>query len=625
MSAPPAPTAADPRPAASAGAWESFARALSLLGPASRRRLWVLAALILAGSALEVLGVGIVFPLIQVLGDPAQAGSQRLLAPLRDILAPIEDHAFLVVLVSGAAVLFLVKNAFLFASTWWQNAFILGTAAEIGQRSLAGYLLGPFVSYLRRSSAEVIRNQEGIVGSVCSGTLLSGIRVATEFLIMTAIIAILFVAAPKIALIVATVLLAALSFFYLVLRHRFAAWGQQNVENHRRRIECLQHSLGAIKEIKIAGREAFFIEHYRVLQAEVARLMAKIAAMSEFPRLALETLLVGAVTIVILITLMQDARMADTIATLALFAAAGFRLMPSANRIVAALTNLRASAAIVDWVHHDVRSAEGVAGFDESPPEIPPPEPFRELILDNVSFAYSGGGPVLENINLSIRRGESVALVGRSGAGKSTLADIILGLLAPASGRVSVDGRDISADLRAWQRRLGYVPQASYILDGTIGENVALGVSPAERDETAVRRALAQAQLDDFVAGLPKGLATRVGEMGIRLSGGQRQRLSIARALYRDPGILIFDEATSSLDGETENAVTLSLDRLRNDKTMILIAHRLSTVRHCDRIVLLDGGRVADTGSFDELARRNPVFRRMVELGRIDLPGESVR
>jgi ATP-binding cassette, subfamily B, bacterial PglK len=325
--------------------------------------------------------------------------------------------------------------------------------------------------------------------------------------------------------------------------------------------------------------------------------------------MSVETVFVGGLLLVsLLVTLRHEP--SGALPLLGLYAYAGFRVIPSANRIMTYVNDLRYSRA---WIH-DLRA-------DLAALPAPPPAPAgaaepirfgRELALERVSYAYAGAGDaVLTGVELTIARGESIGIVGPSGAGKSTLVDLLLGLLEPTAGRITVDGRDIASALGSWQRHIGYVPQEPFLLDDTIRRNVAFGIADADVDDRRVTTALRRAQLAEFVGGLRDGLDTLLGERGTRLSGGQRQRVAIARALYHDPEVLVFDEATSALDTTTERELIDSLEALRGVKTLVVIAHRLSTVRRCDRLALLRDGRLADVGSYDELIERDAAFRAM--------------
>jgi ATP-binding cassette subfamily C protein len=326
--------------------------------------------------------------------------------------------------------------------------------------------------------------------------------------------------------------------------------------------------------------------------------------------MGVETVFVcGLLAVSLLLTLKNGAA---ALPLLGLYAYAGFRVIPSANRIMMYVTELRYSRA---WIH-DLRADLAALPALEPPSGPAAIEPIRfarAVVLEHVSYGYEGESePVLTDVDLAIARGESIGIVGPSGAGKSTLVDLLLGLLTPTKGRITVDGRDIAGALRSWQRHIGYVAQEPFVLDDTIRRNVAFGIADAQIDERRVTTALRLAQLADFVDGLPDGLDTLLGERGTRLSGGQRQRVAIARALYDEPEVLVFDEATSALDTPTERELIAALEALRGVKTLVVIAHRLTTVRRCDRLAVLRDGRLAAVGAYDDLLAHDAAFRAMV-------------
>ncbi len=337
------------------------------------------------------------------------------------------------------------------------------------------------------------------------------------------------------------------------------------------------------------------------------------------PRPLIETVTIGGLVVVMAVSLGESADLAGVLPLLAVFGVAAFRLMPSLNRLAANFARIRVGEAAIDAVLSDLADAPDApvaARHDE-----PAADAIGRIDLERVSYRYpTGSGAAVQDITLSIERGEAVAFVGPSGAGKTTLADLILGLFTPDTGRILVDGRNLSDDARGWQRHLGYVPQQIYLFDDTLRRNIALGLDDHQIDESRVLQAVRLAALDEFVRELRAGLDTVVGENGVRVSGGQRQRIGIARALYTDPYVLVLDEATSSLDRETEQAIMRAIESLRGRKTLIIIAHRLSTVCGCDRLFFLKKGRLADSGTFDELSRRNADFRRLPELDHLVEP-----
>jgi ATP-binding cassette subfamily C protein len=391
-------------------------------------------------------------------------------------------------------------------------------------------------------------------------------------------------------------------------RHATTRWGQAVARLDGETLQTLQQSLGGVKEVKLTGRERFFLAQFDERVAGAARLRSRYTAVAATLRMGVETTFVcGLLAVSLLLTLRSGAA---ALPLLGLYAYAGFRVIPSANRIMMYVSELRYSRA---WIH-DLRA--DLAALPAPAPEAAERgEPIRfahSVVFERVAFTYAGETePVLLDVDLAIARGESIGIVGASGAGKSTLVDLLLGLLTPTAGRITVDGRDVAGVLRAWQRHIGYVAQEPFLLDDTIRRNVAFGVGDADIDDRRVTAALTLAQLAEFVRGLPGGLDTMLGERGTRLSGGQRQRVAIARALYHEPEVLVFDEATSALDTPTERELIAALEALHGVKTLVVIAHRLTTVRHCDRIAVLRDGRLAAVGSYEELLAGDAGFRAM--------------
>jgi ATP-binding cassette, subfamily B, bacterial PglK len=596
---------------------EAFLRAASQLSPRNKKLLMILFAVIAMGSLLEVMSVGLVFPLIKVIDNPAESTETGFLAVVRAYVQPADDREFLEFMVIAFGLIFLFKNVFIYISTVWQTWFLMTCEAEVSQRLYQGYLASPYAMHLHRNSAELIRNLIECLPSFYSGVMSYGMRAITEIIVAISISVILFVAAPIPAMFATAIMGGGLLVFYLIFRRPMADWGRERHQRRGERLQFLQQSLNGIKEIKVLNRELFFSALFLRVQKALIKVQVRVDALSELPRMTLEILMVWVIVAVAFYHLSEDSAGSETVAVLGLFGAAGFRLMPCVNRLLGAIAVIRQSVAGVGWVHEDFETF-GRQRIEETLAAEIEEIDFQRLTIDKVSFQYPGAETAaLKDIELDIKKGESIALVGASGAGKSTLVDIILGLYAPTSGRVLVNTEDISQNSRPWQRKIGYVPQSIYLFDDTMRRNIALGEDDLIVNEKDLRRAVEQAQIDTFIQSLPEGLGTVLGEQGVRLSGGQRQRVGIARALYNDPELLVFDEATSALDNETETAVTAAIDALQGEKTTILIAHRLSTVRHCDRIVLMTDGRITDIGSFHELATRNEAFKHMVELGSV--------
>jgi ATP-binding cassette subfamily C protein len=438
--------------------------------------------------------------------------------------------------------------------------------------------------------------------------LVSAAHVISELLLIAALLIVLLATAPYVTLVTGVVMGVLVVLLLKLTQKTFGLWGGKAHEMAGAIMANLQQSLAGVKEVKILGRERFFYESYREQRTSLSRLLWLRATLENMPRLVIETVFVLGVVLVIVAFEVRGSS-EDIVPLLGLFAYAGFRIMPSIHRIIQHLNSMRFGSASVDQIYDDFNELKDAPLPAESDTLLPFTEAIR---FEGVSYSYPRADhPALAGVELTIKKGESLGIVGATGAGKSTLVDLLLGLLPPDQGRVTVDGRDIQSDLRGWQNQLGYVPQMIYLIDDTLRRNVALGIPDDRIDEARVERAIELAQLGELVRGLSQGLDTIVGERGVRLSGGERQRVAIARALYRDPDVLIFDEATSSLDNRTEQEMTKAIELLRGDKTLVIIAHRLTTVRRCDRLLFVERGRIVDSGSFDELLAGNEQFRRL--------------
>ena len=396
------------------------------------------------------------------------------------------------------------------------------------------------------------------------------------------------------------------------------AWGAAMTLGFARCYQAVNQGLGSVKEIKVLGREAYFVERFRAASLDAGVYRVREGTVAQLPQLFLETIVVAGLVLVVVLFLQRGSGLDQMAPLLSVFALAAFRLIPSMNKIVGCATQIKAAAVAVDEVAAELgSSASRYAAFAPPPPSS---FSFRDrLVIERLAYQYpTGKMTALSGVDLEIRRGESVALVGPSGAGKSTLADVMLGVLQPTGGRILVDGQDVLADLRGWQSKIGYVPQSIYLTDDSLRRNIALGLPDDLIDPAKLADAVRLAHLDAVIELLPEGLDSMVGEHGVRLSGGQRQRVGIARALYHRPEVLVLDEATSALDNVLEREVSQAIQTLGGQITMVIIAHRLSTARKCDRVVLMKAGKVQDSGPFPDLVERSPDMRQLVELGQLN-------
>ena len=590
-------------------------RALHLV-PRHRRWQWaVLVPLALAAAALEGVGAGVVLTLGTVVAEPAQASSLPLGSRIAAWLPSTEPKELIIAASAGVIVFYIARGLLLTMFAWVQERVVQRTAAGVARRLFQAYLAAPYAFHLRRNSSRTIQTVGQSVGSVFASGLSAAVSMATETLTLLGLVAVLMFAAPLAALVSVTtigVVLLAPLFMTRRLVPRLSAAVQTS---SRALLQNLQQSLASFKEVRVMGVERHFQSAFAVHRDRVASLSARQSALSTAVRLFVETTFVMAVLLAVILVTARGVSGGSLIGLTALYAYVGFRIVPSANRLIFNFAQLQSARPHLDWLCGDFDLLGSPAPVGEG--AVPGALPFTDRVeLDSVSYSYEEGhGTALDQVSVKIRRGESIGIVGATGAGKSTLVDVLLGLLDPESGRVLVDGRDIRANVRSWQQRIGYVPQAFALLDDTLRHNIAFGRSDAEISDAQVAVALRLAHLDEMVALLPQGLDTPIGERGARLSGGERQRVAIARALYHDPDVLVFDEATSALDQQTEQAIIRAIDELRRVKTLVVVAHRLSTVQGCDRLVFLQNGRVTDEGSYDDLAKTHPAFRGMVSAG----------
>ena len=580
------------------------------------RARWYIGPLILLGVAIalfDVVGVGLVFPLVALVADTAAAASNSFLSRLEPWLGPVLLRPVPLVFLILAA--FLTKNVLQALYYAAQARLLAATQERLANRLVQGYLRAPYAAHLERHSAELIRNVANLVRGSYGEAFNAVLGLGADSLAAAALIILLLVVAPLPSLIAGLMMGLLLYLQQRGFQRRFEKLGHESAALCAEELLSLQQSLGALKEARVLRRESFFEDEFAGIQHRLFLNARSFEFMRKLPPVVSEAAMITVILVAVALVLLYGDR-GVLFAQLGVLAAAAFRLMPLTNRIIMALNMMQHARAGLDllWqeLAHAVPHMRDHCGFERVALS-------DRIELRHVSYAFSSGSsPALSDISLTIRRGEFVGLIGPSGAGKSTLADIILNVLRPDRGEIAVDGRPMSANGKDICLSVGYVPQRIAIFDDTLRRNVAFGVPDASIDNARVERALAQAQLLDFVRSLPRGLGTSLGENGQRLSGGQRQRIGIARALYHEPDLLVLDEATAALDLQTEQDFNAAIEALRGQLTLIVIAHRLSTVKICDRLIYLDQGRLVDQGSFTDLQARNESFRAMVRLGRLD-------
>lgn len=571
---------------------------LKLLSPSERKQAYILLAFMVVGTILETASVGLILPALTMMTQEASSSISVWFLRILEFLGNPTQNKLIIIGVSALLGIYLIKTIFLVFLTWKQNVFIYGVRSALSQRLFTGYLSQPWSFYLQRNSAQLINILTNETNQFGAYALQPTLTLITEMLVLIAICLLLIIVEPVAAMIMVLVLGSALLSIYLITKSYFVRWGVARQFHESLRIQHVQQGLGGVKEIKLLGREKEFLESYSYHNLACSRIVQLQNTLQQLPRLWLEFLAIGVLSILIFVSLGQGKSPATVLATLALFAGAAFRLIPSVTRIIGAMQNLRYADSVVNLLCEEVAMDLHISKENNKSLVFE-----KKITFENVSFKYPNTSiDTLKDISLTITKGDCVGFVGESGSGKSTIIDILLGLLTPTHGKVMVDSVDTQDGLRSWQGQIGYVPQTIFLTDDTLRRNVAFGIAENHIDENAVNRAIKMAQLEGFVTTLPEGLNTHVGERGVRLSGGQRQRIGIARALYHDPQVLVLDEATSALDTSTEEDVMLAVNTLIGKKTLVIVAHRLSTLSRCDKLYLLENGKILDEGSYTDVA-----------------------
>jgi len=589
---------------------------LEIMTPGERKRFWLLLGITFCLAAVEAGSVISILPFLRVLSDPGLIETNEILAFVYDAFGFQSTNQFLVA--AGVAV-FLVTVVGLvmkMATSWLMTRFALMRSFSLSSRLMNGYLHQSYEWFLSRHSADIGNAILSEVNQVVNQSLLPAMRIIPETFTVVLLVGALCLLEPWIA--IGGVLLFGIAYglIYFSVRNLLSRLGRVRLAANRARFHSVQEATGGLKELKIIGLEKAYLTRFRDAAYRMARVQTRTQILGETPRYGLEAIAFGGMILLILVMLIRGGGdIAALIPTLGVIAAVGLRLIPALQVLYRRGASLRQSEPTLLRIHADMTGLDRDQSAARARREALPPHPLRRrLELRGIRYAYPGTDrSALRGLDLDIEAKTTVGIVGSTGAGKTTLVDIMLGLLDPTEGEMVVDGKPITPELRrAWQKTLGYVPQTIFLSDGTVAENIAFGVPAEEVDRRAVERAARIAALHDFVmAEMPEGYDTTVGDRGVRLSGGQRQRVGIARALYHDPAMLILDEATSALDTLTERAVMEAVHNAAGTKTVVMIAHRLSTVRECDRIFLLREGRVAAAGRFEDLVQTDEEFGQM--------------
>ncbi|MGQ4508740.1 ABC transporter ATP-binding protein [Dermabacteraceae bacterium P13128] len=563
---------------------------------------------------METAGIVLVLPLVD------------LTAGKNNLPRVINDAAFYLGLDTtvklGMVLVFVVVGTFVLKDlgsiwfNWWKSRFLAVQRVETQYRMMEGYMSLPWQEYRKRSTAEMVRTVRDAVDRLYGSVVGGLISLVSAIFSVIAILFALFLAIPIPTLVIMIYFSVGAGLYMRFVRPRTTDAGEVIMDASVQSYLSALHGLGAYKEITLRHTEKYFTKNYKKAAIDVAEAGRVAEFYSSIPRFLLEILFMSAVGL-LLFYMFAVGQQGSVVGSMALLVAAGFRLLPNISAIISAVNSVRLGASSLDIVskESDVTSHKPLPQHDE----LQRMEYRKAISLRDVRFGYDGSDEeVIKGISLNIPYGSSIAFVGGSGAGKTTLVDIILGLLKPTSGAVLVDGKDISDNPRSWQENASMVAQDVYVSGWSVRENIIFDEPVETADQKHLEATVERAQLTDLVASLPEGLDTLCGERGTRLSGGQRQRIGIARALYRNPSLLVLDEATSALDNETEKKITDTIDSLNGGVTVVVVAHRLSTVKNVDQVVYLENGQIAGIGSFRELQKTNEKFAQLVALGKLD-------
>jgi ABC-type multidrug transport system fused ATPase/permease subunit len=587
---------------------------LALLDKRERRQLIFVFLALLAMGFIELIGVGSISPFISVVSNPGIIHTNEYLELIYDHFNFESDRGFIIAFGIGVIIVLTLSNICLSFVTLIINLYSGKRWHSISVRLLEKYLCQPYVFYLNVNTADLSKKILNEVQTFVQRVLGVLLQFISSSIISLSIIILLIIINPLLALITSLILGLLYVIVFSFVRKTIARKGIERNTNNSLRYKYINEIFGGIKDIKIFGKEKVFLDFFSRPSKKFVMNDSIMDVINELPKYLLETFAFAGIILVIIIMTASGNRIDDFLPVLTVYAFGAYRLLPTLQKIFKAIASMKYSFPIVENLYQDFKELpKGTPLTDNLPPKM---DFSRDISLKNISYSYPNASKIIiKNQSLKIESNTSIAIVGSTGCGKTTLADIILGLLEPQEGKIYVDDTEINdTNRKSWQKNLGYVPQSIYLTDDTIRNNIAFGLRPEEIDNDRIIKAAKIANIHDFISGeLSEGYNTVIGERGIRLSGGQRQRIGIARAAYHDPLVFVLDEATSALDSLTENAVMDAIKYLSHKKTIIIIAHRITTVKNCDIIYLMDKGIIVDYGAYDELYLRNSSFKKMAD------------
>jgi len=548
---------------------------------------------VIVSGIIETFSIAIIMPFIAIVSNPGILKNYPYAINALGKIGITNNKEIIITLSIALLFLMCIKNLYLFVFMRLKSRFLQFNIAKCSIRLLTKYLEADYLYHVQTNTSKLLRNLKDEVSRTFTNVLGPIIDLGSEVLLIIFILGLLLAVEPIATVCGVLVLGIVAGLFYKSVDKKNKYYGEISVKHSGETYKWINQSLGGIKEVRLLGREEYFEKQCATHYNKLAQINVYEYLISQAPKFFLEILIVATVTIIIIVLVLQGSTSSQMLPLLALFGVAALRVMPATNRILGSVIALRFSIPAVNVIYDSIKEIEDKYSSNQDTDNGEEITFSDGIYFNNVSFRYPvAEGNALENITLNIPKNKSIGISGASGAGKSTLLNILLGLLKPTKGHILIDKKDIQKNIRGWQRMIGFVPQEVYLTDDSIKRNIAYGLNDSDINESLVWKALELAQLDTFVKGLPKGLNAFVGERGVRISGGQRQRIGIARALYHNPDVLIFDEATSSVDMATEKEITKSIESLAHKKTIVIVTHRLSTIENCDIIYNLDSGTI---------------------------------
>ncbi|MBO5552093.1 MAG: ABC transporter ATP-binding protein [Lachnospiraceae bacterium] len=571
-----------------------------------KRSMVVLLIAIFIGAVFELLGVSLFMPLTTVVTTPEKTESNIFLKSFRDVFGLYDTKDMFVGLALAIIIIYIVKNVYLSAMYYFLYGFIYHNQLKVESRLVDCYMKKPYVYHLDHNTSDMIRNIM-LDSERLFQLILQFLSLISELLLSGLLVVYLLVTDPVMTISIALILVISVGVFMVLTRKRANRYGQINQEYDGRMHQAIEEALGAVKDIKILHREKYFVDKFTYGGEQKMDALIHTNFFGAVPKYLIEMVCMAGILAVMIGKALSGTDMNTIVPELAAFAVAAFKLLPSVGKIANYFNGISFLMPSIDLIYHDLKETEDMLEFEyKDETNAPDLTEADRIVADRLSFSYPNTEKdVLHDVSFEIPTGSSVGLIGTTGSGKSTLADVILGIFFPKSGCVRYGTMDVHEYPMTWAKRLAYIPQTIFLSDESIRENIAFGIERDDIDDDKVWEAAGEAQLTEFIRSLPDGLDTKVGERGVRLSGGQRQRIGIARALYGDPEFLVLDEATAALDTETERAVMEAIDSLHGRKTMLIIAHRLTTIRNCDRIFSVENGNVlpVDRDSFESMLK----------------------